>query len=735
MMAIAAWFPASVRAQAAACSATETLQTFDFTALSATGGWPNGNLGPRTVTVGAVPNAINLTFTSTPVSTTSPISGGSPTRYDTGGMPNTLFHWHGSGSAAGSLLSIFNMATDRPINKLTWIAADVDGASYFQDEIRSRVNGTVLPTSLVGGAMHSINLATGTATASTSTDCSDSSAACNVTNNFNVIGIRTASMEFRTGPSLATNGPQYIGWNRFSWCLPQQPSLDKAFSGALLSGGSVDLVFTITQPVGSPMQTFSFKDTLPTGLRVGTGPTTATSTCTAGTLTAAAGASTITVTNYQIAAGATSCTIVVPITTAAIPRLKIATCPETANTNGNSSISDTSFLTVNIANSAAGGGTSTTGACVTVVTGQPNLVLTKSHAGGTLVVGSNVTYSLVAANTGTLATTTDVTVTDTLPPGLTLISASGAGWTCAAGPPITCTRSAAIAAGAAAPAITIVASVGLAAVPQVNNTARVSGGGEPATLAGDNAASDLAAVEYPKTNAFAPDNAQTVLPGATVVYSHFYYSIAAGTVQFTLANTATPANPAWTQTLFHDANCNGVLDGAEATAALTAPLAVAANSAVCIIVRDHVPSSTAFGAQNAIVVSAVMGASVLTVNDVTTVGTSGNAGLAVVKTVRNVTLGTTASVFNQSRPGDELSYVVTYTNQSPGGISNIVINDVTPSFTTHLSAACGPLPLSITSCVIVQPASGAKGAYQWTLGGTLAAGASGSVSFNVRVNP
>src|SRR4029079_8482748 len=61
------------------------------------------------------------------------------------------------------------------------------------------------------------------------------------------------------------------------------PSLAKAFSpGTFLTGGTSTLTFTITNPAtNNPAQTFSFTDTLPSGLRVAATPGLA-STCTGG---------------------------------------------------------------------------------------------------------------------------------------------------------------------------------------------------------------------------------------------------------------------------------------------------------------------------------------------------------------------------------------------------------------------------------------------------------------------
>jgi large repetitive protein len=73
-----------------------------------------------------------------------------------------------------------------------------------------------------------------------------------------------------------------------------------------------------------------------------------------------------------------------------------------------------------------------------------------------VTAGANITYHLVVSNAGPDAAAL-VTVTDTLPPGVTFVSATGSGWTCThnGNITVTCTR-ASLASGASAPVITLV---------------------------------------------------------------------------------------------------------------------------------------------------------------------------------------------------------------------------------------------------------------------------------------
>ena len=130
----------------------------------------------------------------------------------------------------------------------------------------------------------------------------------------------------------------------------------------------------------------------------------------------------------------------------------------------------------------------------------PDLRITKTHTPGSFAQGSSTGfYTLTPGNIGAAPTTGMVTVVDTLPAGMTFVSATGTGWSCGgAGLVVTCTTSAAIPASGAGNPITVRVAVagGLAGQVLVNN-ALVSGGGEPPGFAGNNSAADPTAIDLP----------------------------------------------------------------------------------------------------------------------------------------------------------------------------------------------------------------------------------------------
>ena len=104
-------------------------------------------------------------------------------------------------------------------------------------------------------------------------------------------------------------------------------------------------------------------------------------------------------------------------------------------------------VTVNVANNAAasvtntanvsgGGETNTANDSATdptTVNQLPDLTIVKSHTGNFSQGQVGATYSITVTNSGFSATSGTVTVTDTLPSGLTATAISGTGWTCVLG--------------------------------------------------------------------------------------------------------------------------------------------------------------------------------------------------------------------------------------------------------------------------------------------------------------
>ncbi len=196
-----------------------------------------------------------------------------------------------------------------------------------------------------------------------------------------------------------------------------------------------------------------------------------------------------------------------------------------------------------------------------------------------------------------------------------------------------------------------------------------------------------------------------------------------------MSQTPSPVLPGWSVELRRDTNCNGVLDAGEPV--LAAPVALTAGQSVCLILRHSSPAGGPPGAMEDATLTASFLyssaspalASTKALGDRTTISAAGG-GLVLTKSVSAVT----------AIPGEVLTYTIAYANLSAGPLTTIEITDVTPAYTVFEGATCGTLGGGLSACAVTtEPAVGATGTVTWTLTGTLAPGASGSVTFQVSV--
>ena len=101
---------------------------------------------------------------------------------------------------------------------------------------------------------------------------------------------------------------------------------------------------------------------------------------------------------------------------------------------------------------------------------RADLSVTQSGAPAAICTGQPITYTLQVSNAGP-STASDVSVTDTLPAGAALVSASGTGWSCSGTTTVTCTRPS-LASGAA-PAITVAITAPTSAGTAVEHRRRI----------------------------------------------------------------------------------------------------------------------------------------------------------------------------------------------------------------------------------------------------------------------
>jgi uncharacterized repeat protein (TIGR01451 family) len=114
---------------------------------------------------------------------------------------------------------------------------------------------------------------------------------------------------------------------------------------------------------------------------------------------------------------------------------------------------------------------------------DPHLIVSSSHPSNFYQGQQNASYTLTITNEGGGNPTVGlVTVTETLPTGITLVQMIGDGWSCNGN---VCTRSDQLLATLAYPTITVIVNVASDAGTPLTNTAKVTGGGSASSIAND----------------------------------------------------------------------------------------------------------------------------------------------------------------------------------------------------------------------------------------------------------
>ena len=155
-----------------------------------------------------------------------------------------------------------------------------------------------------------------------------------------------------------------------------------------------------------------------------------------------------------------------------------------------------------------------------VVRGVPDVTIDKSHT-GMFVRGQQGTFSLIVSNVGGRPTAGSVTIDDTMPAGLTAVSATGSGWACtvdAVANALHCTRADSLPVGSAYPAVTVLVNVLESAPGTIVNTGVTGGGGE--TNLTNDRSSDTVAISSSADVAILKDVLPTSTPaGVDVTYT------------------------------------------------------------------------------------------------------------------------------------------------------------------------------------------------------------------------
>lgn len=332
---------------------------------------------------------------------------------------------------------------------------------------------------------------------------------------------------------------------------------------------------------------------------------------------------------------------------------------------------------------------------IDTLTPQVDVALAKNRVTAELVPGLPVTYELVATSNGPSAATT-FEISDPLPAGMTLASASGTGFDCAASTATTvsCLFTGSLAATQTA-TVTVLASTSPAMAPTpVTNTATVTIAGDTDTS--NDVASDTATPVPSADLGIIKEQLAPVVAGENVTYRltvtnagpsaadgvYVEDALPAG-LTFVSANSVTPG---WSCTAGAPIHC-------DFNPASSPDLGAAAGSQAVVEITASVDSTVTGSVTNQAVVAATSGDPDQT-NNLASVSepSSQSADLTMTKVAG---AGFVA--------GETGTFTLTVTNTGPSDATAVVVTDPIPAGMTLVSAAgagwtCSEVPAGVVRC-------------------------------------
>ncbi|PYG27155.1 uncharacterized protein DUF11, partial [Pelagimonas varians] len=298
---------------------------------------------------------------------------------------------------------------------LTYTITNLDSGSgisdlEFSDDLNDALSGLVasgLPVSDVCGSGSSLS---GTSTLSLTNASLAASQSCTFDVTVQVPSSATPGSYTSTSSALSSNGLTLDDAASASFSVEPAPGFAQVINpNAIAQGGETTITFTIDNSASSAAATsLSFSNSYPT-LMLNAAVPNASTTCTGGTLTAAAGTGSLSYSGGTVPAGG-SCTVEVTVQASA------------ASGQTNTSSALTSSL-----------GDSGTSSAALAITAAPVPTFAKSFASPSLALNSSMAMTLTIDNTGALVPATGLNVSDNLPAGMVVATPPNASSTCSGG--------------------------------------------------------------------------------------------------------------------------------------------------------------------------------------------------------------------------------------------------------------------------------------------------------------
>ena len=307
-----------------------------------------------------------------------------------------------------------------------------------------------------------------------------------------------------------------------------------------------------------------------------------------------------------------------------------------------------------------------TGTAFTSVFPAADLSITNTPSGNPVNAGSPLSFVLSVSNAGPDATSGTITVSNTVPAGVTGATGSGPGWSCGAqsGSVVTCTSTTPISASSTAPPLTIAMNAP-GSGPAVDNASVSALTSDP--NAGNNAASASVTITPKADLSITKNTSSAGIAGQSMVYTVVVTNNGPSSAASVSVADPTPAGLTFVS---NSGGCTsaypcalGTLTSGQ-TVSITSTYTIGAGAAGSVITNTATVSSTTTdptaGNNTAVKATSI----------------TGSADITITKT------GPASST-----PGSTLSYTITVTNNGPSDAAAVSVADGTPANTTFVSNA------------------------------------------------